>query len=172
MSTVRFISDLHFGHKWMATHRGFEDVSHHDEHIINQWNSVVNKRDLVYILGDITMESSEHYYKLSSLKGRKKIILGNHDKLQHIPELLKYVEGVSGMIKLKGIWLTHCPIHEREFEFRVSRNIHGHIHEHTIMKWEDYGFKDELVPDTRYINVSCEQIDYKPKTLHELGIER
>ena len=31
---------------------------------------------------------------------------------------------------------------------------------------------DVLEPDTRYINVSCEQINYTPKTLQELGITR
>ncbi len=172
MAQVRFISDLHFGHNWMATHRGFHDVFYHDDHIIDQWNSVVNKRDLVYILGDITMESSDHYYRLDALNGRKKVVLGNHDDPRHIPELLKYVEEVSGMVKYKGIWLTHCPVHERELEFRVSRNIHGHIHEHNIMREVSYIEGDVLEPDTRYINVSCEQIDYKPKTLQELGITR
>lgn len=174
MSNVRFISDLHLGHEWMATHRGFNTVEEHDNHIIQCWNSVVSKRDTVFLVGDITMESSEHYYKLDYLNGIKKVILGNHDKPQHIPELLKYVTSVAGMVKYKGIWLTHCPIHEREFEFRVSRNIHGHIHEHkitklTIHEWEN-GFLE--IPDERYINVSCEQIDYTPKTLKELGIIR
>jgi calcineurin-like phosphoesterase family protein len=156
----------------MATHRGFHDVFYHDEHIIDCWNSVVKKKDLVYILGDITMESSDHYYRLDAMNGRKKVVLGNHDDPRHIPELLKYVEEVSGMLKYKGIWLTHCPVHERELEFRVSRNIHGHIHEHNIMKLESNGFKDEWVPDDRYINVSCEQVDYKPQTLEQLGITR
>ncbi len=172
MSVVRFIADLHFGHKWMAEHRGFEDVFQHDEHIIRQWNSVVNKKDLVYILGDITMESADHYYRLDALNGRKKVVLGNHDDPRHVPELLRYVEEVAGMAKYKGIWLTHCPVHERELEFRVSRNIHGHIHEHVIMKLESNGFRDEWVPDERYHCVSCEHVDYKPVTLAQLGITR
>lgn len=172
MSTVRFIGDLHFGHKWMAEHRGFPDVFEHDEHIIDQWNKIVKKKDLTYIVGDVTMESADHYYRLDALNGRKIVVLGNHDMPAHVPELLKYVEKVAGMVKYKGIWLTHCPVHERELEFRVSRNIHGHIHEHKIMKLESNGFKDEWVPDDRYINVSCEQVDYKPQTLEQLGITR
>jgi len=172
MAQVRFIADLHFGHKWMAEHRGFSDVHQHDEHIIDCWNSVVNKKDIVYILGDITMESADHYYRLNAMNGRKKVVLGNHDDPRHVLELLKYVEEVSGMVKYKGIWLTHCPVHERELEFRVPRNIHGHIHEHKIMTtmWVDDVIFD--IPDDRYHCVSCEQIDYKPKTLAELGIER
>jgi calcineurin-like phosphoesterase family protein len=176
MSAVRFIADLHFGHKWMAEHRGFHDVFYHDEHIIDCWNSVVNKKDIVYILGDITMESADHYYRLDAMNGRKKVVLGNHDDPRHVPELLKYVEEVSGMAKYKGIWLTHCPVHARELEFRVPRNIHGHIHEHVIMReqfeLDNWGYRLDDIPDDRYHCVSCEQVDYKPKTLAELGITR
>ena len=67
MSQVRFIADLHFGHRWMSEHRGFPDVFTHDEFIVNQWNSVVNKKDVTYILGDITMGSMDHYYRLDAL---------------------------------------------------------------------------------------------------------
>jgi calcineurin-like phosphoesterase family protein len=155
MSNVRFISDPHFGHKWMASHRGFHDEFYHDEHIISCWNKVVNKRDLTYILGDITMESSKHYYRLDSLNGRKYVILGNHDMRGDISELLKYVDGVAGMVKYKqGIILTHCPIHPCEMD-RFTHNIHGHVHENTLA-------------DQRYINVSAEVVDYTPKLLKEL----
>jgi len=172
MSAVRFIADLHFGHKWMAEHRGFSDIHQHDEHIVNQWNSVVNKKDIVYILGDITMESADHYYRLDAMNGRKKVVLGNHDNPRHVPELLKYVEEVSGMVNYKGIWLTHCPVHERELEYRISRNIHGHIHEHVIMDSEICDGDLLIYPHRNYHCVSCEHVDYKPKTLAELGITR
>jgi len=118
------------------------------------------------------MESSKSYQLLSNLNGMKKVILGNHDRPSDIQELMKYVQSIAGMVKYKGIWLTHCPVHERELEFRVPRNIHGHIHENQIMKLEENGFKDEWVPDDRYHCVSCEHVDYTPKTLAELGIER
>jgi calcineurin-like phosphoesterase family protein len=165
MCKVRFIADLHLGHANMAKMRKFQDEFYHDEYIVDQWNSVVDKRDLTYILGDVTMENSKNYYKLNSLNGRKVVILGNHDRPQDVPELLKYVDKVSGMVKYKGIWLTHCPVHESELEYRVNKNIHGHIHEKSVMK-------DAYEQDSRYICVSCEHVDYKPKTLEELGIER
>lgn len=159
MSTVRFIADLHFGHTNMAIKRGFETAEQHDEYIIKKWNSVVHKRDIVYILGDVTMERPTTYPLLDRLNGLKKVVLGNHDRPQDIPELLRYVHCVSGMEKYKGIFLTHCPIHPMELEHRVSRNIHGHIHEH-------------IINDDRYHCVSCEQVDYTPRTLIELGITR
>ena len=36
----------------------------------------------------------------------------------------------------------------------------------------DSGYIVEQVPDERYICVSCERVDYLPKTLEELGIKR
>ena len=162
MSQVRFIADLHFGHRWMSEHRGFPDVFTHDEFIVNQWNSVVNKKDVTYILGDITMASMDHYYRLDALKGRKIVILGNHDDPAHVPELLKYVDKVAGMVSYKGIWITHCPVHPMEMAYRVKKNIHGHIHEKIVML--------DGVPDDRYYCVSGEHVDYKPQTLIQLGI--
>lgn len=155
MSTF-FISDLHLGHENMARRRGFSCADEMNEHIIKQWNSVVCKRDLVFILGDITMEKTRDYPMLSMLNGFKTVILGNHDQPQHTPELLKYVNKVAGMIDYKYNYiLTHCPVHESQLEFRYSYNIHGHVHSNSI-------------DDERYINVCAEVIDYTPKTIEQL----
>jgi calcineurin-like phosphoesterase family protein len=164
MCTVRFIADLHLGHENMSKRRNFKSISDHDEFIISEWNSVVGKKDLTYILGDISMESASSYPLLDRLNGRKIVVLGNHDLPRDILSLLNYVDKVSGMIKYKGVWLTHCPVHPSELEFRVSKNIHGHIHENVVML--------NGIPDHRYFCVSCENVGYKPKTLHQLGIKR
>ena len=155
MCIVRFISDLHFGHGNMAIRRGFTTVDEHDAYIIEQWNKIVNKRDITYILGDITMEKISSYHLLDRLNGVKKVILGNHDRSSHVPELLKYVSFVGGMVQYKGHILTHCPIHPSQLEFRYSKNIHGHLHLNSL-------------DDERYINVSAEVVNYTPKTLDEL----
>jgi calcineurin-like phosphoesterase family protein len=157
MSVVRYCSDPHFGHRNMAIRRGFSDEFHMNEHIVKQWNLVVGKRDVTYILGDITMEKASEYYWLNQLNGIKKVILGNHDEPQHVPQLLQYVNNVASMRYFKdkefgNIIFTHAPIHPCELEYRYNINIHGHVHENTL-------------PDKRYINVSMEVIDYKPKLL-------
>jgi calcineurin-like phosphoesterase family protein len=159
-SVVRYYSDPHFGHRNMAIRRGFKDEEKMNKHIVKQWNSIVSKKDVTYILGDITMEKATQYYWLNELNGIKKVILGNHDEPQHVPELLKYVNNVAAMKYLKhkqygNIILSHAPIHPCELEYRFNINIHGHVHENTL-------------PDKRYINVSAEVIDYKPKLLEEL----
>jgi calcineurin-like phosphoesterase family protein len=152
----------------MAKRRGFSTVEEHDEHIIAKWNSVVNKRDVTYILGDVTMEKSSPYPLLDRLNGIKHIVLGNHDRRQDTKKLFQYAESVGGMINYKGVFLTHCPIHSDELEYGIVKNIHGHIHDKVVMKMLD-GWE---VPDERYFCVSCEQVDYLPKSLKDLGIER
>lgn len=151
MGQIYVISDLHLSHHNMAIKRGFEDIDSHNEHIISKWNSVIRKKDTVWILGDITMEKSGPYEILDRLNGIKKVVLGNHDKPQHIVELLKYVNSVCGMYKHKNIIFSHCPIHESEMG-RFSKNLHGHVHENSL-------------DDSRYVNVSCEVIDYTPQLL-------
>ena len=149
MSRVFAISDLHFSHKNMSLRRGFEDELQHDEHIIESWNSVVHKKDTVFLLGDVTMEKTSPYVLLQRLNGVINVVLGNHDYKNHVPELLKYVNSVAGMVDYKGFILTHCPVHPLQLENRYTRNIHGHVHTNSIN-------------DDRYINVCCEVIDYKP----------
>lgn len=138
----------------MAIKRGFKDEVEHDEFIVSQWNKVISKRDTVWILGDITMEKATPYPILNRLNGIKKVVLGNHDQPNHVPELLKYVKSVCGMVELKGYALTHCPIHESELN-RYRGNIHGHVHLETL-------------PDSRYINVSCEVVNYTPVKINSL----
>jgi calcineurin-like phosphoesterase family protein len=154
MGNVRFIGCTHFGHTNMAIKRGFASSEEMDEHIVRMWNSVVNKKDTTFLLGDITMEKA-NYEILNRLNGYKKVVLGNHDKPQHIKKLLDYVNSVAGMINYKDCVLTHCPIHPTELDYRFAHNIHSHVHENTL-------------PDERYINVACEAVDYTPKLLTEL----
>lgn len=172
MCDVRFIGCLHLGHKWMASHRGFQDSFYHDEHIIDSWNKIVRKKDLTFILGDVTMESKEHYYQLDRLNGRKIVVMGNHDLHNHTKELLRYVESVAGMIDYKGFCLTHAPIHPNELP-RYRGNIHAHIHENKLIEvmaessWKDPG--STLVPTLhKYHCVDAHEIGYKPKTIKEI----
>lgn len=153
-------SDPHFGHDNMvARYRTqFKSTKEHDETIIRNWNSVVSKRDKVYILGDITMENRKFYHLLGRLNGLKIVVGGNHDKESDAKELLKYVDKIVGVVKYKQYWLTHIPIHSSEL--RGKKNIHGHIHNRHIKR---FGFKDR-----RYINVSMDVIDYTPVKIDEL----
>jgi calcineurin-like phosphoesterase family protein len=155
----------------MALHRGFGEEFYHDEKIIDSWNRVVNKKDTTYILGDVTMETKDHYHQLDRLNGRKIVVLGNHDRYQDVPELLKYVDGVTGMVDYKGCVLTHAPIHPSEVGF-CRANIHAHIHENVLAEAHvSYPYNDPgsiIMPSQyKYVNVDAMMINYTPITLDE-----
>lgn len=173
MSDVRMMGCLHLGHKSIAEHRGFNSIEAHDEYLIKNWNSIVKKRDITYILGDVTFENKDYYFKLNLLNGRKIVVLGNHDKYKDIPELLKYVDGVAGAIKYKGFMLTHVPIHPNEV-LLYRGNIHAHLHhENTLQELSalnNYKKEGSIEKETlsRYHNVDAKLIDFKPKSIKDL----
>lgn len=155
MSKVYFTSDLHLGHasiiRFAGAHgrQGTNSVEH-DEWIIDSWNSIVRKRDLVWVLGDVAMgrpgtkespgEGWNNLAKVAKLNGTKKIILGNHDDMP-IEAYMKYFQVMRGMDRYKGHWLSHSPMHP--VELRGRKNVHGHVHHNSL-------------DDERYINVCVE----------------
>lgn len=78
-----YTSDLHLGHENIIAHcsRPFSDAEEMDRTIITNWNSIIKDNDDVYILGDIAFKLTDHdsIPKIKSLKGRKHLIVGNHD---------------------------------------------------------------------------------------------
>lgn len=170
---VYFIGCIHFGHQGMANWRGFNSSKEHDELIINNWNKIINKRDRVYILGDVTMEKPEYYCYLDELQGEKIVVLGNHDLPKDVPELLNYVDAVAGMIDYKGFALTHCPIHPNELQFYPEGNIHAHIHHINQVPDSQYVLsynKSEHVASTKnmYHHVDAAVIDYTPISIEQI----
>ncbi|MBV1929576.1 MAG: hypothetical protein KUG81_08720 [Gammaproteobacteria bacterium] len=170
MAQVRFIADLHFHHENCAKWRGFKSVEEMNELIVTNWNKVVHKKDVTYILGDITNEKA-NYDILDRLNGVKHVVLGNHDDRRHVRKLLDHVNTVAGAIKYKKVHIiTHIPVHSSQMNNRYKFNIHGHVHEKSIkaLTW-DYELKeDKEILHPNYINVSVENIDYTPRTLKEL----
>lgn len=170
MAQVMFISDLHLGHANIATWRGFNTMEEHHDHIIKMWNKKVNKRDKVFILGDIAL-NHKFYYLLGKLNGNLTFILGNHDEDTHVAELLKYGK-ICGTIKYKGkYWLTHIPMHFESLS-GDQVNIHGHLHDKLVLHHSALSIQTGTAGiKKRYYNVCCEQVDYTPQTLKELGLE-
>lgn len=156
MSVVRFISDLHLGHNKICEFEGHnrnncKTVEEHDEWIISQWNSVVTKRDLTWVLGDVAF-NKEGLEKVKRLNGVKHLIFGNHDR-ESLEEYLKVFNKVHGFMKYKNFWLSHAPIHHGSL--RNKMNIHGHLH-------------SSEVRDPRYYCVSVEKLQGKPKSIDDL----
>lgn len=56
-----FSSDLHFGHNkdFIYQARGFNSIEEHDKAIVDNWNSIVDEDDDVYLLGDLMLNSDD-----------------------------------------------------------------------------------------------------------------
>lgn len=162
MSKKYVISDLHLGHKkileFSGTLRGGTTPEEHDQWIIDQWNSVVTKHDLVYVLGDVAM-NAEALKLVKQLKGTKHLVRGNHD-VESLQKYLEYFATVYGLHLYKGaFWMSHAPIHPQELRGRL--NLHGHSHQNSILDGNGN-------PDPRYINACIEMSYGVPQSLDDL----
>ena len=175
-----YISDLHFGHKNILTfdNRPFFTLSEMEHTIISNWNNRVEKNDEVYILGDMFWYNDEAPRILSELKGRKHLILGNHDGVN--AEMVKHFVWCDRrleVIKDEGqeIVLCHFPIAHWDGQMCTPQTIHlyGHIHQgRDTRPFEKYGemWEKEMGVTFKAANVGCMvgYTDYTPRTLDEI----
>lgn len=162
MVNTFFIGDLHAGHKGVISEkftrpdgsrlRNFDTIKEHDEHLVKRINSVVRPQDRLIISGDVSMGKNE-IALIGRLNGKKQLVGGNHDRFPS-SEYLKYFENIYGCLVIGGMIVTHIPIHT-DCIGRWKANIHGHLHAN-------------IIDDPRYINVSCEQVNYTPISLEEI----
>ena len=158
MPEVFFIADTHFGHKGIINFestkpfRPFDTIEEHNEEIIRRWNAKVTKNDNVWHLGDFCF--GKHNLEIAArLNGTKRLVMGNHDQYAGA-DYLRYFTRICGASEFDGCILTHIPVHPSQFE-RYRANIHGHLHTNRL-------------DDSRYINVSCEQISLTPISYSEI----
>lgn len=179
MSRVWYTSDLHIGHKKVAGIRGFwnendvsyeirdtgfaieevavcaEDTEEHDLVLAQNWDRLVKKTDIVYVLGDISFNGGQHALDwIEKRPGIKHLISGNHDpvgpwdrravsKQRH---WLNYFETINPYLRRKlnghNFLLSHFPYIEwgdgpergeaRYTQYRLLDEglplLHGHTH--------------------------------------------
>ena len=78
-----FTSDTHFDDEYAISYfrRPFQSVDEMNAVMVERWNHVVADEDLVYHLGDFTLEDLNHFTKWASqLNGNIKILPGSHDQ--------------------------------------------------------------------------------------------
>jgi calcineurin-like phosphoesterase family protein len=121
--------------------RPFTTVDEMNDHIIGNWNAMIDNEDEVYVLGDVGFDKHktlENY--LRRLNGIKYLIRGNHDK--HLDEemLLKYFkwikdyhlcrvldkDGADG--KWQYISLFHYACRTWDMSHYGSWSLFGHSH--------------------------------------------
>ena len=143
---IWFTSDLHFFHdRILEFHPKRKEifgstVEKAKEAMIQLWNSRVNKKDTVYILGDLAFGEVEDKRKLfQRLNGNKVLILGNHDKVpdhlkcyfNHITQIknIKFKKSVYNFLhKDLEVIMCHFPMLSWEHKDKGSVMIHGHCH--------------------------------------------
>ena len=161
-ASVFFTSDLHFGHTNLLSFRSevhnklFPTTEHMNEWLVEQWNSRVRRKDIVWVLGDLAWGSDSLKY-FNMCNGHKRVILGNHDNFA-ITEYATYFDKVYGIWKKYGFVMSHVPIHEQEMQYRNwGTNVHGHIHH-----------KGKLLEEPKYICVNVDVRGGLPVSLDEV----
>ena len=147
---IYITSDNHFHHKNILKHcperqkicgaKDENDIEAWDKWMIEKWNNTVNKKDIVYILGDFIFGSQESARKvLQNLHGRKFLILGNHDK--GVDKLENYFEQITQqkLVTFKKsnfnfldedfqVFMCHYPMVTWASKHYGVINAHGHCH--------------------------------------------
>lgn len=192
-----YISDLHFFHKNVTNegsnfdNRPFDTLEEMHNVLIKNWNSTVTNSDNVYILGDLAWKENEESIKLiSTLKGNKHLIKGNHDRVkdqrykQLFVEICDYKEiSDSKDGKSYNLVLSHFPIMfwNKQHVFTKDGNrrktwavhLYGHVHSSI----EETYYQTFLTQLNSEYNIACiaknvgcmlPYMDYTPRTLSEI----
>jgi len=83
--SIFFTADTHFGHENIIKHceRPFDSMEEMNATLKSSWNLRVKNADEVYILGDFWFKGGSADNALGllrTLKGKKHLVVGNHDK--------------------------------------------------------------------------------------------
>lgn len=164
MSNVYFAADLHLGHKNIHKYRTqFNSADEHHDFMVQSVLSVAGKRNVLWLLGDCFFdeESLDALKLLKSAFMQVNFVIGNHDgdnavRQENLRKIFvdNLCDKVYSLVKYKGFWLSHAPIHPEEL--RGIKNIHGHCH--------DFAVSDTV----NYRCVSMEQIQYKPINFNDI----
>ena len=151
-------SDLHLG-DWMGLGsfgRPFDSVPEMDEQLLGAWRREVGEDDTVLVLGDVAVPVLDggRLERLAELPGWKVLVFGNHDQNGRGGVVTDPFDDAHLALAVPGdppLVLTHMPLEEVP---EGTVNLHGHIHQHRL--------------PGRRINVSVEQLEYRPWPLTAL----
>jgi len=145
-----------------AYKRPFADVEEMDEYLAKQWNSVVNKGDTVFVLGNFAWdpESGERLVKL--LNGNIYVIPGEWDRAaKDISDLagssLTYhAIGIKEILGLKAV-LSYWPLEDWPKKKKGFVSFIGHVNK-----------KYKSDHKKHIVNVRCDNWDYKPIEIQQI----
>ena len=156
MNKVFLIGDCHFFHQKIIGYcdRPFSSVEEMNEKLVKNWNAVVGKNDIVYVVGDHALTGRDNIIQITKkLNGRKRLILGNHDGASR----QTYLDAGFEYIYNHPIILDDFYIISHQPQTYVQKNglyanIFAHVH-------DDPAYVD---CSSRTFCVSAERIGYRP----------
>lgn len=131
---IWFTSDWHIGdHRLEILRRPFVNHDEMFSKIRDNFNNLVKKNDVVYVLGDVCYKESRSYLPLvKTLNGKKHLIKGNHDRniddnffLYYFESVVEDGQGLDIRIEDIDLYLTHYPTTTKIDKF----NLVGHVHD-------------------------------------------
>lgn len=142
---IWFTSDTHFGHNraFIYEPRGFTNILDHDNTIIQNWNTLVQDDDNVYLLGDVMLGDNTYGLScLSQLKGKIHIVRGNHctdlriELYKKCGNVVEVTEGQYLKVNGQNFYLCHYPTFTSNLENSAALkehilNLYGHTHQQT-----------------------------------------
>ena len=159
---VWFISDLHLAHKNIIKYcsRPFDNVNQMNEILIQNWNKKIGVKDRVFVLGDFALCGKDKIIEFGNqLKGRKILILGNHDGASLTTY---YNAGFEMVSKFPIIFQDFFILSHEPIEFLPLNtpfvNIFGHVH--NDMRFPTITPRGACVSVERwnYMPVECSQL--------------
>lgn len=163
---IYFTSDLHLGHEAVIRmqNRPFTNADEMNRVLIENYNSVVHKDDTMYLLGDICFRIGVEKANelIASLKGKKYLIRGNHDK-KYDESLFEDIRGFM-TISVNGlhISLMHYPMLSWPRSHYGSIMLHGYIHSDT-----SYNISNREAGINRY-DVGVDTNSYMPISIKQI----
>lgn len=137
--TTYFTSDLHFYHKNICKFTRRHEVvqqEHHEEWLIDIWNSTVKKSDKIWHLGDLTFltKYEDIAALVKKLNGQKFLVKGNHDRAKVLDQLKKdnLIQNWYQYEEIKigdtPVCLFHFPIASWHKVGYGAWHLHAHSH--------------------------------------------
>lgn len=168
---IYFISDTHFGHSAIIglCRRPFKNAYEMDEFMVRRWNEKVSGNDTVYIIGDMFYKHTEPEKILKRLKGKKRLIIGNHDggwmEKVNISDFFVSTDSFKEVSDGRhSLVLCHYPLLTWKHESK-SYMIHGHIHNST-----DLPYRALIKNNPRLLNAGADVNGFEPVSFDEMVI--
>lgn len=167
--TIFFTSDLHFSHRNVIEYcqRPFKDIDEMNEAIVSQWNSQVKTEDIVYVLGDFSLNPNAMSLFFPRLNGSKVLVAGNHDQVINFYKASPTYSSKSDRKAAKNHarYLSEGwkEIHqELRVTLKTGPNLEDSIE--VLLAHLPYATKESLEYDDRYLE--SKPIDYGLVLLH------